>query len=208
MGYRKLEQVLLYDYLQEGADPTYDIDNTPDTWYLGLAGELASEIKCSKITLPMLSKKVYNWEDLLQKAIIEAASLRPQKHVGSFAEAEVDFSKQMAGPGFPENEPNSLVDHTWFASKEFRAALREKVTYDDHGNYVNGHHYTADRRGLSINLRKGLTGAALPPKTVIMVPQPEHFGCLSINEQFFNFFFFPKHLFVYHIKEAKIDSDA
>jgi hypothetical protein len=200
MGYRKLDQVLIYNHLGEGQDPTYDLENTPDTWYLGLAGELASEIKCRKITLPMLSRKEYDWEDLLQKAIIEAVSLRPQKHVGSFTEACFDFSKQMP-EGF--EKPN-----VWFASEEFRSTLRKRIGYDSHGHYLNGYHYIVDRQGLSINLRKGLIGAALPPKTVILVPHPERFGCLSINEQFFNFFFFPKDLYVYHIRDGKIDADA
>lgn len=187
MGYRKLEQALNYDYLSEGKDPTYEVDSQ-DLWYLGLNGELASEIKCSRITLPMLSREKYNWQEELNKALEEAISLRPQRHVNSFGEALIDFSKR-----HPED--------TWFSSKDTRKKLKEaarKEGYYDNGHYKD-YHYELDRCGLVLSI---------PSKLVAMIPAPEYFGVLSINEQYFNFFFFPHQIEVYFVRNYKIAPDA
>ena len=191
MGYRKLDQVLVYDHLKEGDDPTYDWDEPFDTWYLGLAGELASEIKCSKISLPMLSKEQHDWKKRLTESLREAISLRPQKHVNDFAHAMREFSKDM----FDRGVDSICTDtNTWFANPETRKALRKQVEYEGHGHY-KPYHYEVDRRGLELQL---------PPKVIAIVPQDDHFGCLAINEQFFNFFFFQDNIHVYYLRELKI----
>jgi hypothetical protein len=195
MGYRKLDQVLVYDHLKEGADPSYDWDEPFDTWYLGLAGELASEIKCSKITLPMLSRDQHDWQKRLQQALKEAVSLRPQRHVDDFAGAYRDFSKEMFNRGVDEQYTDN---YTWFANPDTRKALKKQVKYGHHGHY-EPYHYEVDRRGLVMKL---------PPKVIALVPQDDHFGCLAINEQFFNFFFFQDSIQVYYLKNLKISADA
>lgn len=193
MGQRKLEQVLNYDYLGEGVDPTYDI-GSQDLWYLGLAGELAAEIKCSKITLPMLSKEKYNWQDELNKALEEAISLRPQRHVNSFGEAISDFSKR--------TEPHPNYAAIWFSNQETRNKLMEAGAKEGLAKFTGpykDYHYELDRCGLTLDL---------PPKIIALVPEPEYFGVLSINEQYFNFFFFPHQIEVYFVRNYQIAPDA
>ncbi len=198
MGYRKLENVLVYDHLKEGDDPTYDWEEPFDTWYLGLAGELASEIKCSKITLPMLSREQYDWQKRLQEALREAISLRPQRHVDNFAGAYRDFSKEMFNRGMEDIEESYTDSYTWFSNSDTRKALRKQIEYGHHSRY-KPYHYEVDRRGLVLKL---------PPKVIALVPQDDHFGCLAINEQFFNFFFFQDNIHVYYLRELKIDDEA
>lgn len=195
MGYRILDQVLVWDHLGEGADPTYDLDGG-DMWYLGLAGELAAEIKCSKITLPMLSRETFDWKEKLTKALEDAISLRPQKHVDSFDHACSEFSKEMANKGFYDTDAQSLS--TWFSNKETLLALVSKVEYvPPNAQYKSNHGYDVSRRGLILDL---------PPKVIVLAPQPEYLGALGINEKFFNFFFLQKSLFVYYLRELVIDT--
>lgn len=196
MGYRKLDQVLVYDHLKEGYDPTYDWDEPNDTWYLGLAGELASEIKCSKISLPMLSRETYNWEKQLTAALKEAASLRPQRHVDNFNHACSEFSKEMFKKGLNEERPS-----IWFSNTETRKTLKSQIKYDKHNHY-NNNHYEVDRCYLELDL---------PQKVIAFVPSSDYFGCLAINEDFFNFFFFQENIQLYYLRELKIgknDPDA
>lgn len=192
MGYRTLDQIIIYDHLLEGSDPTYELDEPQDIWYLGLAGELASEIKCSKITLPMLSREKWNWENELRKALIQAVSIRPHKHVDNFNHALLEFSKEMSDAGLSEADQQI---HCWLANSETRKSLTSHI---DFKNYKLGH-YEVDRRGLVI---------PIPNKIIALTPASEYFGCLSINERFFNFFILPKNMFVYYLKEIKIDANA
>lgn len=186
---RELEYILVYDYLKEGMSPQYDIGGD-DVWYLGLAGELASEIKCSNILLPMLDRKTYDWKEKLNKALEEAISLRPQRHVDTFAQAWDDLATH--------EKDYEVYSYTWFANEETRKRLQNQVEYDERGKYKKNHYYV-DRCGLVLDL---------PPKTVAILPEPEWFGVLSINEKFFNFAFRPKQIQVYHLRNLKIGPDA
>lgn len=195
MGYRTIDQVLVYDHLKEGNDPTYDWDEPLDTWYLGLAGELASEVKCSKITLPMLSVEQQNWKKRLKEALKEAISLRPQRHVDNFVHACTEFSKEMFNKGIEDGDVQQMA--IWFANKDTRKALNEQVKYGHDGHYLP-YHYEVDRQGLELNL---------PSKVIALVPQNDHFGVLAINDRFFNFLFFQQNIFVYYLRNLEIGSN-
>lgn len=194
MGYRKLDNVLLYDALPPGKDPSYILEVPSNLWYLGLAGEVASDVKLSKITLPMLSKSTYDWKSKFTELLTEAISLKPQKHVDNFAQAWVDFTKyQYNGV---ELEPN-----VWFASLETKKTLVKQIK--NRGLYQNIHgydpkiisEYDVDRRGLELDI---------PDKVIAILPDPENIGVLCINEDYFNLFFIYDNIQVYRLKDLKI----
>jgi len=190
MGYRKLEHALVYDWLQEGADPSYSFEQQANVWYLGLAGESASDVKITKITLPMLSRSTYDWQTKLQEVLIEAISLKPQKHVDNFAHAFMDFSTH-------QYNGIELSPNLWFASKDTKQALTKQVKYAG-GRYLNDLYYDVDRKGVELDI---------PNKLIVITPQIEDFGVLSINEDFFNFMFIYDNIQVYRLRDLKI-SDA
>jgi len=196
MGYRTLDSVLTYDVLTPGKDPTYDLSyhlEGADVWYLGMAGELASEIKCSKITLPMLSKEEYDWKKELLSALKKAVSYRPQTHVDSFKSAYDHFSKEMS-MCVDEND-YAQFPGVWFGNADTVKVLKSYVEYEPNGKY-KGIHYDVDRCGLVLDL---------PPRVIAIVPPPEYFGVLAVNEKYFNFLFHQKRICVYHLKDLKID---
>lgn len=197
MGYRRFEDVLVHDMLTHEAGPLYEC-NDEDIWYLGLAGELASEIKRDKVLLPMLSQDNHANQIALEKALLEAASLRPLRTVANFKEAVWDFSTQTANIDL---EPSV---GSWFGDEETVKALKSSVQYKPDGHYKSGLHYDADRRGVSINMKKAPKGSIIQSKTIIIVPKPEYFGVLSKTDKFFNFLFFPNQIFRYHLKNLEI----
>jgi hypothetical protein len=188
---RKLENVLVYDYLGYGLSPRYDLDKDDDVWYLGLAGELASEIKCSQLLLPMLCRETYNWEEKLRSAFLEAASLRPQRHVDTFAHAWQDLAT---------HDKEACEAYTWFGNEETLNKLKEQVEFmSKAGYYKNEHHYAVARCGLMLDL---------PPKVIAITPEPEYFGLLSINDKFFNFLFRHNKIQAYYLRNLRIGPDA
>lgn len=194
MSYTTLENLLMNDWLPDGVSPEYLFEQG-DTWYLGLAGELACEAMCEKLLLPMLSRDSFKWEVELEKALVEAASLRPQHTVKNFKEAWWHFTTQ-----------SNDVDCVWFGSEDVVKELNSQVKFKNN-DYLNDLHYDVDRRGFSLNMRSGLTGVAFSPKTIVMVPKYD-FGVLAKNEKFFNFFFQPNKIFRYHLKDVEIGDDA
>ncbi len=197
MGYRRFEDVLVHDTLQHGDGPLYECSDE-DIWYLGLAGELASEIKCNKVLLPMLSMEQFNWKDELKKALIEAASLRPLRTVQNFKEAVWNFSTQASAIDL-----DSSVG-SWLGDEETVKAIKSSVKYKSDGHYQSGLHYDADRRGVGIDLKKAPKGSILHSKTIIILPSSEYFGVLSKTDKFFNFMFHPHKIFRYHLKNLEI----
>lgn len=181
---KTLESVLVYDHLKDGEDPLYDMSGDDDVCYLGLAGELATDLKCSRILLPMLNRKTYNLENKLQEALKEAISLRPQRHVKNFTHAWLDFAT---------HDREGLESCFWFANEETHNKLKEQVSYNN-GKY-NSLHYEADRCGLILDL---------PPKVIAIIPESDYFGVLSINDKFFNFLFKQNKIQVYFLRNLMI----
>lgn len=200
MGYRQLEDILVQDQIGNLA-PWYDCDGM-DTWYLGLAGELAAEVKCERLLLPMLSQETFDWKDCLEKALLEAALLRPLRTVQNFKEAVWDFSTQVASADL---EPNV---GSWFGDEETVKSLRLSAKYKPDGHYKSDLHYDAERKGISVNMKNVPKGSILQPKTIIIIPQPEYFGVLAKDAKFFNFLFHPSKVFRYHLKNVEIGDDA
>lgn len=205
MGYRKLEDVLCINDLKEGDDPTYTIDNPEDVVYLGLAGELAKEFKCSKITLPMLeleqveNKLSNRWEKELQNALQKIIVQKPQKHADSFTHACSEFTKEMANVGLSEDQQDA---HIWFCNKETRLALIKQLKFTENGKYYIDKyedHYFLDRCCITLDIPNGI---------ICMAPMSELFGVLSRNNKFFNFMFYPKRMVVYKLKELKVSTET
>lgn len=186
---RKLEDVLVYDHLNDGKSPQYDVGGNDDAWYLGLAGELASEIKCSQILLPMLDRGAYDWEDKLRAALLEAASICPQRHVDSFAQAWPDLAT---------HDQDGCESYTWFGNEETINKLHLQIQYDENGKYYP-FHYAIDRCGLVLDL---------PPKVIAIATEPQYFGVLCINDNFFNFMFKQNKIQTYYLRNLKIGPDA
>ena len=114
-----LDDVLDYYPLKHGQDPTWTFYPTEDVFYLGLAGEVASEVKCSSITLPMLSRTKYDWKSLLANTLETIISTRPQRHVKDFEAANVEFSKEMFNYGCAQNS------ELWFGNKHTTESLSD-----------------------------------------------------------------------------------
>jgi hypothetical protein len=192
MGHRTIESVLVHDNLG-GCSPYYE-GGDEDIWYLGLAGEQASEVRCCRICLPMLSQEQFDWKAKLEQAIIEAASLRPLYHVENFQEAVWDFSTRFNCEDF---KPEDLG--IWIGDEKTVKALKSKVEYQSNGHYKPGLHYDVDRKNIEIK--------ELPfqPKTIILLPNCEHFGILAKNDKFFNFMFRSSMIFRYHLKTLEIE---
>jgi hypothetical protein len=115
-----LDDVLDYYPLESGQDPTWTFFPTEDVFYLGLAGEVASEAKCSSITLPMLSRETYDWKSLLANTIETIISTHPQKHVKDFDTAVMEFSKEMFNYGC------SQTPELWFGNKHTTESLSDE----------------------------------------------------------------------------------
>ena len=193
MGHRKLESVLVYDGLKPGDDPSYELDKPADIWYLGLAGEIAANVKSSKITLPMLSKDEYDWKELLTKAIEEAVSLLPQRHVSCLSEAITDFTKGMYDIGI--DDPHESQPAIWLSNKETRGKLCKSIPPYENTQPVNNYFVE----------RQGLVADGIAKKIVVLIPEREHFGVLSTNEDYVNFFFIQDMIKVYYLKDLSID---
>lgn len=196
MGYRRFEDVLVTDQLNNLMAPWYECGGE-DIWYLGLAGELASEIKCEKILLPMLSQEQFDWYNCLEKAFLEAASLRPLRTVANFKEAVWDFSTQA---DFDLDDDFGY----WFGDEETVKSLKNSIQYKPSGHYLSKLHCYVDRNGVSIDMRKSPIGSVLQSKTIIIVPRQEYFGVLSKTDKFFNFMFRPNQIFRYHLNNLEI----
>lgn len=177
-----------------GALPIYECGGD-DIWYLGFAGEQAVEIRCDKITLPMLSLDKFDWKDKLEQSIIEAASLRPLYHVANFQEAVWDFSTRLDTVDF---KPEDLG--VYIGDEKTVKALKSNVEYQYNGHYKPGLHYDVDRKGIQL-----ATGLPFQPKTIILLPNCENFGILSKNDKFFNFMFKSNMIFRYHLKNLEIE---
>lgn len=182
-----IDQVLYYDALPPGKDPTYEFGNAQDIWYLGFTAETASEIKCSRITLPMLSKETFDWKEKFKKSIIEAISLKPQTHIDTFQDAYIDFTKYTFSW-------NTEFPNEWFGSQKTIDGLKSQVSYETAGNYKDVHE-CVKYKGVELDL---------PFKLIVFVPKPEDFGVLCINEDFFNFMFIYDNIKVYRLKHLDL----
>lgn len=114
-----LDDVLDYYPLKPGHDPTWSFYPPEDVFYLGLAGEVASESKCCSITLPMLSKETYDWKSLLASTLETIICTRPQKHVKDFKAGTVEFSKNMFNYGVPQEVG------VWFGNQHLYDVLKD-----------------------------------------------------------------------------------
>jgi len=184
MGSMNLEKTILYDSLKPGDDPTYTFDTPVDVCYLGLDGKPSTDFKCSKITLPMLKHSDLNWEKELRSALKAEALRKDQKHVGSVHEAILDLTMQTGRDGI-DTMPNSC-----FFNLNTKSELFKSLGHPDASET-----YLTLRRSLELDL---------PNKMMVLIPDADQFGALSIAENHFNFMFFPKHLFVYHLSEYKV----
>ncbi len=198
MGYKRFEDILTQDKIDDRiAAPWYDC-NGEDTWYLGLAGELAAEVKCERLLLPMLSQERFNWKDELEKALIKAASLQPLRTVANFKEAVWNFSTQVKSIDL------DISVGSWFGDAETVNTLKSSVKYKSDGHYQSELHSDVDRQGVSIDLKKSPKGSVLQSKTIIIIPKCEYFGVLATTNEHFNFLFHPNKIFRYHLKNLEI----
>jgi len=185
MEQKTLEDILYFENLGPGIDPSYKFKKPHNLYYLGLTEDLALESKCTSITLPMLSRKKLDWSEKLSTTLIELIKSKPQLHVASLKEAYEDFALRSINFTGIESKPNIWISNKSFTTKVFAqntSALEEN------------------------NLKERNINLNIPNKLVALIPCSQDLGLLCRNECFFNFYILSDRVFVYYINSMKVDS--
>lgn len=198
-----IEDSLIIDELKIGDDPTYELEHPSDIVYIGLDGVVASEIKCSKITLPMISKdpsgakylipetRHYFPKLTIRKTLSRIIASKPKIHVDSFKEAYLLFSRK-----------SDMYDYVkpcnkWFGNKEVISSLKNQiVTYDLFDYNTNLIHDIIIQDNCELDLDE---------KIIAFVPDDFGVFVKAIDTNCYNFLLLSNRIFVYYLNKLKIE---